>query len=240
MLALDRYRRLNPSGDLPTTDPHYFMVTSRAQEAFTVSPGGAWVPAQRDADIANAIRGAAPGAAGGAMAQWGNWVGPKPRVTRARDWGLFNQPNITRVAWLYQVPAGTFFDQHGDYILQQLANGVTAGLHALDSSFEPAVVTPVTPDATTVQWWNSGQAASQATFINTIPLLPTTAADNPTAPGMLGVGGEGIEGLLPSPSTIDKVIHAAKVIAIVGVAAVAAAELGPPLLAWGVRTYEKA
>lgn len=211
------------------------MVTARAAETD--------LPPSADR-IAAVMRPLALGAGGGANAQWGNWVGPRPRVTRDRDWGLATPPNVTRVSWLYAFPAGAFYDAHHDYMVQQLANAVTAGLRNADpgpniaglvtpwESFDPARVDPATVDAATIAWWDSGHAASEAQFVDTIPTLPTTVPDNPTAPGMAAAGGDSI---LPSASTVDRVVGAAKVIAVLAVATVAAIELGPPLVAWGAK-----
>jgi hypothetical protein len=107
-----------------------------------------------------------------------------------------------------------------------LVGGVTSALQNLDSSFTAATATPVTPDAATIAWWQSGQAASGATYIDTIPTTPLAVVDNPTSPGTVGAQGENP---LPSGSTLANVGKALATIAVVGVAAVLLVEIAPPI-----------
>lgn len=128
----------------------------------------------------------------------GHWIGPAPRVTRQND---PLSPYVTRAAWLYEltdaeVQALGSAQALADFPVSLAADVAvslgTGASHGVNTWEVRAI--PFTAVHGTREWWESGDASTQAVFItNWQDLLSRlTPPDNPTGPNNpLAQGGGG-------------------------------------------------
>lgn len=146
-------------------------IVVQAREATITEPG-----ASLATSIAENFRRAQLGSE--ANPNWGQWVGPAPRVTRRVQLGAPRAWQTTG-AWLYAWPETQFAAQHQAYMQQQLLDALRAHL----GSDWTVTVAPYDPNVNgTLAWWMSDAATTQ-----TRDAFPTGAArlaadENPTGP----------------------------------------------------------
>jgi hypothetical protein len=113
--------------------------------------------------------------------QWGDWVGPVPRITRV---AVIGDAFYTSVAWVYQTPDEAFAQEHSSYIQGTLKDNVTAALQTVSTGFGLATIGPWSEAVNgALAWWQSGDAGVTQTR-DEYPELAgrTDAAENPIGP----------------------------------------------------------